>query len=91
MNIAVEEHGAGKQLFRFRIRPFLAPWGIIIASLFGSIALLSALDGAWLTTVPTAMFGLWLLSMGLRDSGMAVAGAEKAVEKLGRALRADAK
>jgi hypothetical protein len=83
MNMAVEEHGAGKQNFKFRIKPQLAPWGVIIAALFGVIALLSALDGAWLATLITAIFCAWLLTMGLRDSGVAIADAEKAIEDVG--------
>lgn len=83
INMAVEEHGAGKQNFKFRIKPQLAPWGVIIATLFGVIALLSALDGAWLATIITSIFGSWLLAMGLRDSGVAIADAEKAIEDVG--------
>jgi hypothetical protein len=80
--MVVEEHGAGKQLFRFRIKSLPAPWCILIATLFGVIALLSALDGAWPATVITAIFGLWLSIMSLSDSGTAVAETNKAVDEL---------
>jgi glycosyltransferase involved in cell wall biosynthesis len=82
VNMVVEEHGAGKQLFRFRIKSLPAPWCILIATLFGVIALLSALDGAWPATVITAIFGLWLSIMSLSDSGTAVAETNKAVDEL---------
>ena len=91
VNMVVEEHGAGKQQFRFRIKPLLAPWCVLIATLFAVIALLSALDGAWSATVITAIFGLWLSIMALRDSGLAIAEAEKAVKELGCVLQVDEK
>lgn len=82
VNLAVEEHGGGKQLFRFRIAPRPAPWGLILAGLFGLIALLSALNGAWLATLPTAAFALALLGIGLRDAGTATAQTAQAVATL---------
>jgi hypothetical protein len=83
LNLAVEEHGGGKQLFRFRIRPRRAPWGLGVAGVFGLIGLLAGLDGAWVAALPTGAFALWLLAMVLRDSGAAVAAAERAVQALG--------
>ena len=82
LNMAVEEHGAGKQQFRFRITSFLAPWGLICAVVSGVIALLSGLEGAWVACLPTAFLGLSLLVMGLRESSLAIGGMKAAVEKL---------
>jgi GT2 family glycosyltransferase len=82
LNLAVEEHGGGKQLFRFRLRPRPAPWGLGIAGLFTVIALFSGAEGAWIASLPAAAFALWLFAAALRDSGAAVADAREAVQAL---------
>jgi hypothetical protein len=83
LSLAVEEHGGGKQLFRFRIRPRPSPWGLAGAGMFSLIAILSAVDGAWFATLPAAAFGFWLLAMALRDSGAALTKTEQLVQSVG--------
>ncbi len=84
LNMMVEEHGGGRQLIRFRIRPRLARWGIAVAGLFGAIALFAALDLAWLAAGATTTVALSLLVASVRDCGMAVAVAEQSVQALER-------
>jgi hypothetical protein len=77
--MTVEEHGGGKQLFRFRIRPRLARWGLRLAGLFGVIAILATLDEAWAAAVTTAALSVVLAGLAVRDSGVAAGNAQSAV------------
>jgi len=45
--MAVEEHGGGKQLVKFRAWPRCAPAGIVLALLFAALAAFAALGEAW--------------------------------------------
>ncbi len=82
LKMAAEEHGSGKQQFKFRIDSRMAPWGLGFALVSGLIAVLSALDGAWMACLPTAFLGLSLLTLGMRGSSLAVGRTRSAVEKL---------
>jgi GT2 family glycosyltransferase len=48
--MAIEEHGAGRQLLRFRCTPRVASWSVLLVAFFTMLALLAALDRAWLAT-----------------------------------------
>jgi O-antigen biosynthesis protein len=50
MLMAVEEHGGGKQLVRFRAWPRCAPAGVVLALLFGALSAGAALSGAWVAS-----------------------------------------
>jgi GT2 family glycosyltransferase len=82
LNMTVEEHGGGKQLFRFRVRPRLACWGLWLAGLFGAIAVLAVRDAAWFAGSAAAVLTLTLVGTALRDSGWASADAQRAVKLL---------
>lgn len=48
LRLAVEEHGAGRQMLRFRVWPYLA-WPVLgIMGLFAFLATVVAVSGAWL-------------------------------------------
>jgi hypothetical protein len=49
--MAVEEHGGGKQLVRFRAWPRFAPLGLGLTLLFAALAAAAAVDQAWITCV----------------------------------------
>jgi O-antigen biosynthesis protein len=50
MVMAIEEHGAGKQLVRFRVTPRSSiTWVVMIISL-GVLAVAAGLDGVWLVS-----------------------------------------
>jgi GT2 family glycosyltransferase len=82
VNMAVEEHGGGKQLFRFRIQPHPSKWFLWVAGLSFVIVVLSGLNGSGLVTVIASMFFLWLVAMILRDIDAAIAIAAKAIKSL---------
>src|SRR5262249_20937702 len=80
--LAVEEHGAGKQLLRIRMRP-RASW------MFAGVAAVAALlavgayrDGAWTAGVALAGVALSIAALTLRDCGRAAARWMEAVERL---------
>lgn len=82
LNMTVEEHGGGKQLFRFRIRPRLARWGLWLAGVFGVIAILATLDAAWVAAATTATIAVGLMGLAVRDSGVAAGNPERVVTGL---------
>jgi cellulose synthase/poly-beta-1,6-N-acetylglucosamine synthase-like glycosyltransferase len=49
--MAVEEHGAGKQLLRFRTWPIVSPIGLSLILLFALLSLLAANDQVWLIAI----------------------------------------
>jgi GT2 family glycosyltransferase len=69
--MATEEHGAGRQLLRFRIRPRVPPvWlGLVALGLAGSAA--AAVSQAWVAAVTLGLGAGLALSRALTDSGRA--------------------
>jgi hypothetical protein len=47
MRMAVEEHGGGSELMRFKSWPRPSRSGLIVALVLGAIAAAAGLDGAW--------------------------------------------
>jgi len=62
LQMAIEEHGAGKQLVRFRTRVIVYPAGLILLIMLGFLTLWAAVDQSWLVVVLlcTAAAGLSL-------------------------------
>ena len=48
--MAVEEHGGGKQLLRFRWRPKVSWLSVVLTLLFSSLSVLAAVGGAWVAS-----------------------------------------
>ncbi|HJQ25700.1 MAG TPA: glycosyltransferase [Blastocatellia bacterium] len=72
LRMAIEEHGGGKQLARFRLWPKLPKAGLTLAALTAAVAAGAALDGA---LAPAMVFGAATLLLGLRmffESGAAM-------------------
>jgi hypothetical protein len=70
MRMAVEEHGAGKQLVRIRSWPTFSPPGLAFALLFTVLYIIAIIDLAW----PAPILGLTavlLASRALEDCGAA--------------------
>jgi len=72
---AVEEHGAGRQLARFRLVPRLSGLGIALPLMVLLPAVVALLDGAWPAAAALGVVVLGLLLLGVRDAsaGMALA------------------
>lgn len=62
--MAVEEHGAGRQLIRFRMWPRWSSGGLLLTLLCAALAAAAALDQAWAVT---ALFGLVTVLLALRS------------------------
>jgi glycosyltransferase involved in cell wall biosynthesis len=53
--MAVEEHGAGKQLLRFRTWTIVSPIGLSLILLFAILSILAAIDHVWLVAALLAL------------------------------------
>ncbi len=71
--MAVEEHGAGKQLIRFRAWPRCAPAGIVIAFGFALLAGTAALSGAWVACAVLNFAALSIMMLILKECSAAMA------------------
>lgn len=72
LRMAVEEHGAGKQLVRIRSWPRFSPYGLVLTLLFTVLYVISIIDRAW----PAPILGLTavlIASRVLEDCGVAMA------------------
>jgi hypothetical protein len=77
--LAVEEHGAGRQLLRARTWPRLAGPALGAALLGVGLAAGAALAGAWLVEVPLAATAAALTTQGVRECAAAAAAARQAL------------
>jgi hypothetical protein len=69
--MVAEEHGAGRQLLRFRVWPVLMPRALVASVLASALSAGAAFDGAWIVSL---VFGTLLLLTALRllrDGGAA--------------------
>jgi hypothetical protein len=70
--MGAEEHGAGRQMMRFRIRPGWSSLSLLLVGLFAFISAGSALDGAWLPSAVSAFLGVSILMRGVFETGVAI-------------------
>ncbi len=72
--MAIEEHGAGKQLIRLRAWPRCSPPGIVLGLLFFVLGMAAGFDRAWIPCVIAAAMALLLAVRTFQecDSAMAV-------------------
>jgi len=81
LRLAVEEHGGGRQLARFRLWPRVAPHGGVVLLLFTAAALAAGLDGhAIAASVLGAVAGALLLRL-VAGAAAATAALRRAVER----------
>jgi GT2 family glycosyltransferase len=80
--MAIEEHGAGRQLVRVRSWPKYSPWAIVLIALAAGLSIWAALDHA---NVVPAVFGVVAGLLGLRvvqESAAAAAAARYALQQV---------
>jgi hypothetical protein len=77
--VAVEEHGAGKQLVRLRARPRPGGLAIALTGVFAGLAFLARADSAWVATAVLAAVTLVLVAQTLVDVAVAAACWQRAV------------
>jgi GT2 family glycosyltransferase len=80
MRMAVEEHGGGKQLLRFRVWPRCSRLGLGMIALFAALATAARIDGTWIGTVVLGMAALLIGVSMARDCAAAMGVLVPAVE-----------
>jgi GT2 family glycosyltransferase len=88
--LAVEEHGAGKQLLRLRVWPKFSQTGAGIATMFAALGMTAALEGSPIAAVLLGSFAVVAAMWLLRGCARAKATIERAVLEMG-ALRIDSR
>jgi len=78
--LAIEEHGAGKQLGRWRLSPHPSTLWVVIASALGIGAMAAVLDGAWVAVFVLAAAATALGWRIATDCGAALRICENAVD-----------
>jgi hypothetical protein len=81
MRMAVEEHGAGRQLVRFRLWPKLWYPGLVIAVLLTALSLGAALDGVWLACAILGAAAVLLSVLVIQDCATAAGILLRALDK----------
>jgi hypothetical protein len=83
--MATEEHGAGRQLLRFRLWPRLSQGAAIAALFLGLLAAAAAGDQAWAAALVLTACALLLVSRMLVESAAAVAVLRRAIGEVEKA------
>ena len=84
LRLAVEEHGAGRQLLRWRIWPRVSPAVMLVAAALCVLAVLAAMDRAWLAAAALAV-GCIVVSLRIwLECGRGVGAARDAVGRMGK-------
>jgi GT2 family glycosyltransferase len=83
--MATEDHGSGTQLFRFRTWPRIAPLEVLLLFLLVSLAILAAVDQAWLVSAILGLVAVTLVGRIIVDSSTALASFLWALEQAGTA------
>ena len=69
--MVVEEHGAGRQMLRFKIWPRCSGFGVSMSFLMAALSITAVVDRAWLAAALLAGTGLVIGSRILYESGLA--------------------
>jgi hypothetical protein len=69
--MAVEEHGGGKQLLRFRTSAIVSPIGLSLILLFALLSLIAAIDEVWLVATLLGIVAAGLAINVFRDCAAA--------------------
>lgn len=69
----VEEHGAGRQLIRARLRPRVSPQWLAVAALFAALACAAAWDGARAPVLVFALAAIFVAARVILECGAATA------------------
>jgi GT2 family glycosyltransferase len=84
LRMAVEEHGAGRQLARFRIWPRWSRLTLLLLAVLAPLVLLSGLDGAYVAASVLGALGAATLGGAVLETGRAVCALLRALERLAR-------
>ena len=85
--MALEEHGNGKQLLRFRVKPKFSLPGIILTAICIVLGITAILDGAWIVGLLLTLIGSMLLAYALRDYVLAASAFSESVREINLAQK----
>jgi hypothetical protein len=85
IRVAVEEHGQGRQLVRFRVWPRWSWTAAAAVLVLAAAALLSATAGAWAAAAALGLIALWLLGRILAQAAASTVLPARAAERLAEA------
>jgi hypothetical protein len=74
-----EEHGDGRQLVRFALRPRIRGWVIPCAALVAAAGVAAAGAGAWIAACPLLAAGVWLAVASVYECCLATGSALDAI------------
>ena len=80
--MAVEEHGSGKQLIRFRMWPWCSGGGLAVGLALALLATAAAFDGAWVVSVLLGSMALWPMARTALECGMAMSVVRHSLKQL---------
>jgi O-antigen biosynthesis protein len=86
--MTTEEHGAGRQLLRFRVWPRYQPAGLVLAFVFIALALAAEASRAWLADIVLVALGVLLALRAVHEAAYALAAARRAVREVEQASEA---
>jgi len=81
--MAVEDHGSGRQLIRFRLWPRIDPLSMFLIFLISLLAILAASDQAWIAAILLGAAALTMIFRMFWICSQAMASLLKAIEKGG--------
>jgi hypothetical protein len=81
LRTAVEEHGGGRQLTRFRVWPRLSPSAIVTTLFVGALAIAAAAAGAWLAAAILGLIGAVLVTRELQECATGIATVTEAIDQ----------
>jgi GT2 family glycosyltransferase len=79
--MATEEHGAGRQLLRFRLRPRVSPVWLALVALALAVGAGAAASQAWVAAVSLGLGAGLVLTRALTDSSRAVGAVRHALDR----------
>src|SRR5579859_224536 len=79
--MVIEEHGAGKQMVRFRLWPWCPPFGVGISAIFAALCTAATLDQAWIACAVLGGIALLLAVRIFRECAVATAAFLRTLEQ----------
>jgi len=80
--MAIEEHGAGKQLIRFRVWPWYSQGGLAAGMVLAFLAMAATWDGAWAVGMLLGAMALWPLGRTILECGVAMSVVVRGLKRL---------
>jgi len=80
--MGIEEHGAGKQLIRFRVWPWYSPGGLVAELVLAFLAMAATWDGAWAVGILLGAMALWPLGRTILECGVAMSVIVRGLKRL---------